>query len=106
MRVIEIALRALHACLGLTPPNNPSWGIWLKQIRDERVRRRDRTWTENDHFQDVYSRLDAIKDAHRDSTMHVQTIHTVEEAGLISENANGLMKKIVSRMDENGDPRA
>jgi hypothetical protein len=36
----------------------------------------------------------------------VQTIHTEEEAALIFENAKKLMKKIVPRMDENGDPRA
>jgi hypothetical protein len=106
MHVVEVGLRAVHACLGLQPPDNPSWGIWLKQIRDERVRRGDRTWSENDYFQDVYSSLDAIKDAHRDPTMHVQTIHTEEEAILIFEHTKGLMKKIASRMDESGNPKA
>ena len=106
MHIVEIALRAVHACLGLTPPDNPSWGIRLKDIRDERVRRGDRSWSENDYFQDIYSRLDAIKDAYRDPTIHVETIHTEEEADLIFKNTEALMKKIASRMDENGEPKA
>jgi hypothetical protein len=106
MHVVEIALKAIHGCLGLTAPDNPSWGIWLKQIRDDRVRRGDRKWPENDYFQDVYSRLDAIKDAQRDPTLHVQTIHTEDEADLIFRNTKALMKKIACRMDENGEPKA
>lgn len=107
MHVVEIALRAIHLCLGLTPPvDNPSWGILLKNIRDERMQRGDRKWPENDYFQDVYSRLDAIKDAQRDPTLHVQTIHTEDEADLIFRNTKMLMKKIASRMDENGERKA
>jgi hypothetical protein len=106
MRVVEQALRAIHRCLNLPIPDSPSWGIWLKQIREERVKRGDRKWPENDYFQDVYSRLDAIKDAQRDSTMHVETIHTEEEARLIFENTGAFMKKIASRMDESGEPKA
>jgi hypothetical protein len=106
MHVVEIALRAIHLCLGLTPPaDNPSWGILLKNIREERVRRGDRKWPDNDYFQDVYSRLDAIKDAQRDPTLHVQTIHTEDEADLIYRNTKALMKKIASKMDEKGEPR-
>src|SRR5262249_16155953 len=104
MRVVEIALRAVHACLGLNPPTNPNWGRLLGEVRDERVRR-GRAWPENEYFQDVYASLDAIKDAQRNPTIHVETIHTETEAALIFENTKGLMRKIASKMDEKGDPR-
>ena len=106
MRVVERGLRAVYLCMGLTVPDNNSWGIWLKGIRDERMRRGDRKWSENDYFQDVYSRLDATKDAQRDPTIHIETIHTESEAAVIYENTKALMQKIASRMDEDGKPKA
>lgn len=106
MHVIERALRAVHACLGLSVPNNPSWGIWLSQIRDERLQRGAKNWPESAFFQDICQHLDSIKDAQRDPTLHVETIHTEEEASLIFENTKAFMKKIALRMDENGDPKA
>lgn len=105
MRVLERALKAVNACLGLPLPNNPSWGIWLNEIRQERLKR-GKNWQENDFFQDVWQRLDSIKDAQRDPTMHVQTIHTEQEASIIFSNTEAFMKKLASRMDENGDPKA
>jgi hypothetical protein len=106
MRTIERALRAIYSCLSLPTFNNPSWGILLAEIRKERLRRGDVAWPENSFFQDIWQRLDSIKDAQRDPTIHVETIHTEEEAKQIFESTKGFMKKIASRMDENGEPKA
>ncbi len=106
MHVLEMALQAIHACLGLPIPDNASWGIWLKGIRDERQKRGLTNWSESVFFQDVCQHLDSIKEVHRDPTLHVDTIHTAEEALLIFENAKTFMKKIASRMDEKGEPKA
>src|ERR1700733_4607236 len=54
MHVIEHALRAVHLCLSLPIPDNPSWGIWLSEIRKERIKRGDKAWKENLFFQDIW----------------------------------------------------
>ena len=105
-RITELGLRAIHNCLGIAPPNIATWGEWLKNIREERSKRGNRGWSENDLFQDLYSRLDAIKDAIRNPTIHVQTIYTEEEAKLLYDATKALMEKISSRMDEKGLPLA
>lgn len=102
MRIIEVALKATHAYLGLIVSDR-NWGVLLSQIRTERVRRGP-TWVDKDYFQDLYARLDAIKDAWRNTTMHVENDYTEEEARLILGNVRGLMEKIASRMDEKGLP--
>lgn len=106
MRVLEHGIKAVILCLGLTIPDNPSWGILLSEIRKERLRRGDSKWEENDLFQDLWQHLDSIKDAQRDGTMHVETIHTEEDATLIFDNTRAFMKKVAARMDENGEPKA
>jgi hypothetical protein len=105
MRVVEIALKAVSRCLSLPPPANPNWGMWLNPIRDEN-KRRGAKWSDHQFFQDVYQRLDAIKDAQRNPTLHVATTHTEEEAFLIFKVTENFMKKLAARMDENGDPKA
>lgn len=105
MHVIERALRAVHMCLSLPIPDNPTWGIWLSQIREERIKRGDRKWSESAFFQDIWQHLNSIKDAQRDPTMHVESIHTESEAMLIFDNTKALMKKIASKMDQNGEPK-
>jgi hypothetical protein len=106
MHIVERALRAVHMCLSLSIPNNPSWGIWLSQIREERIKRGDKRWPENLFFQDIWQHLNSIKDAQRDPTMHVESTHTESEAILIFENSRALMGKISARMDEIGNPKA
>lgn len=105
MRAMENVLKSVAACLSVTPPNTRNWGDWLRIIREERLRRGSK-WAENDLFQDIWQRLDAVKDAQRNPTMHVETIYTEEEAKAIYELTKGFMKKIASRMDENGQPLA
>jgi len=106
MRILEIALKATNSCLGLPMPANRNWGGILAQIRDERLKRGGTKWADNDFFQDVWQRMDSIKDAQRNTTMHVESIYTEEEASVIFESTKAFMKKIASRMDEDGNPKA
>jgi hypothetical protein len=105
MRVMEIALKAVRQCLGVSASGR-NWGDALKDIRDERAKRGLVKWAKNDFFQDVYGRLDAIKDAWRNTTMHVENVYTEEDAARIFDYTKGFMEKIASHMDENGLPRA
>jgi Spy/CpxP family protein refolding chaperone len=95
------------SCIGATPPTNKNWGAWLKAIIDERLKRNvGGKWSGSDFFQDAYQRLDAIKDAQRNSTMHVEIIDTEEMARQVFEATRSFTKKIASGMDESGDPKA
>jgi hypothetical protein len=63
-------------------------------------------FSETDLFQEFYARLDAVKDAWRNSTMHVEKQYSPEEAEAIFSMTCSFMSKIASRMDETGQPLA
>lgn len=105
MRILEGSLRAIHCYLGIDKElsgNNRNWGNVLRGIREE-IGRRGPNWIERDYFKEIYARLDAIKDAWRNNTMHVESIYTEQEAKVLFENTRGLMQKIASQMDEQGN---
>ncbi|MES2282939.1 MAG: hypothetical protein V4542_16110 [Pseudomonadota bacterium] len=109
MRVIEVSLKAIAKHLGAKQPNNPNWGSWLVEINREIEKRSpvgSKKWVDNDFFQDVYHRLDAIKDAQRNPTLHTETVHTEGEALLIFQVTEAFMQKIASKMDQDGLPLA
>lgn len=108
MRVMEVALKAISKCLGLSTPNNPNWSNWLRPIRTEGERRNalPGKWIEFQDFQDWWQRIDAIKDAQRNQTMHVTIVYTAEEADIIFKATDGFIRKLPARMDENGLPLA
>ena len=57
-------------------------------------------------FDEIYASLAAIQNPYRNATMHLDQKYTTDEAKHIFDIAGGLMKKIASRMDENGQPLA
>lgn len=107
MRIMESALRAIHACLGMPPPltgNDRTWGSILKAIRDNyKVRP---AFSEMQTFQELHARLDAVKDAWRNGTMHVENKYTEEEAKYLFSVTKVFVQKLALRMDEGGKPLA
>jgi hypothetical protein len=106
MRIVEIGLGAVHACLGIQVAligNDRNWGSILNRVRDE-IRTRGSKWAEHDLFQEIHVQLVAVKDAWRNATMHVETKYTEEDAQRIFEAVRGLMMKLASRLDEQGQP--
>lgn len=107
MRVMELSLHAVHKCLGLPQPlvgNDRNWGNILNAIRDNYKSRR--AFAEIQTFQQLHARLDAVKDAWRNGTMHVERKYTKEDAETIYAMVRGFMMNVASRMDENGLPAA
>jgi len=47
-----------------------------------------------------------MQNPYRNATMHLDKVYTPEDARYIFEVVGGIMRKISSRMDENGDPKA
>lgn len=116
MRAIEVALEAVRTCLGIPAPTkgqHKAWGAALDRIREEIEGREKLTWPrqwsskeDKKLFQQVYASLDAIKDAWRDSTMHVESDYNAREAAHLFALTKGFMQKVASRLDEDGQPLA
>jgi hypothetical protein len=107
MRVMETALHAVHGCLGISNPiagNDKTWGSILQKIRLEYRARPN--FSEMALFQELHALLDAVKDAWRNGTMHVEDKKTEEEAKVIMITVKAFMQKLASRMDEQGLPLA
>lgn len=107
MRILEVALHAIYGCLGLPQlaKNERSWGALLGRIKDS-LALRGKTWAELPLFQIVYERLEAVRHAQRNNTMHVEDKYTEEGAKLVFDNTKQFMAKLASRMDQDGLPLA
>ncbi len=116
MRTTEIGLGAVRACLGIPSPDKTadrSWGAILKTIKevmDERNKRLSiKPWNlpgDKEFFDGAYASLDAVKNAWRNTTMHVEIKYTEEEADRVFRAVHGFMDRLSERMDEQGQPRA
>jgi hypothetical protein len=114
MRTMEIAIRAVARSLGVPDPVKDAernWGRILDKIKKEIDRRNSEKpaqWSSNDRnfFAEVYVSLDAVRIAWRNPTMHVENKYTDDEAEQILGAVRGFMKKLASRMDEDGIPTA
>ncbi|SED60060.1 hypothetical protein SAMN05444161_3560 [Rhizobiales bacterium GAS191] len=115
MRILEIGIKASSACLSIPDPIKDAernWGVMLRKFKDEMDRRNNvaqprwNTHTDKDFFAEIYASLDAVRNVWRNAAMHVETKYTVEEADHILGAVRGFMKKLASRMDEQGRPLA
>jgi hypothetical protein len=115
VRVLEVGLKACRSCLGMpesTKPADRNWAAILRVFNDEFKRRSAlgaKGWkkkTDKAFFEEVYVSLDAVRNPWRNATMHVESKYLPEEAEHIFVAVRGFMKKVSSRMDERGRPRA
>jgi hypothetical protein len=113
IRCLEAAIRALARCLGIADPTKAAgrnWGAVLKTVKDELDRRwptsTDRLSGDGEFFDSAYAALAAMQNPWRNATMHLDQKYTEDEAAHLHEVIKGFMRKIASRCDENGDPKA
>jgi hypothetical protein len=116
MRLMEIGLKAVARCLGIPDPTKAAernWGAILSAIKTDLEvhggKTPTKTWKDSagrEFFESAYASLDAVRVAWRNTTMHVENKYTDEEAEHLFGAVRGFMKKLASRLDENGDPRA
>jgi hypothetical protein len=114
MRILELGISALSACLSIPDPVKPAernWAIILKKIKEDGIEKKWRTTADRMKgdgllFESLHASLDAIKNPWRNETMHVSGKYTDDEAKHIFVAVEGFMKKLSSRMDENGLPLA
>jgi hypothetical protein len=113
IRALEAAIRAISRCLRIPDPTRAAdrnWGAMLKKINAEIDRRwsgsSNRMSGDGEFFDNAFAALAAMQNPYRNSTMHLDQKYTSEEASHIFEVVGGFMKKLASRMDEDGLPLA
>lgn len=113
MRVLEIGLKASSSCLKIPSSFNGAdrnWGAMLRKMKDEVERRNKATppaWQRVDDknfIEEIYASLDAVRNVWRNSTMHVEKKYKPDEAEHILVAVKGFMRKLASRIDEDGKP--
>lgn len=112
MRVMEAGLVALRRHLGIAEPTklgDRSWGPILQGVREEIDNRYPRSRrlgnTKGADLEDLYTRLDTVRNSIRNNTMHLERTYSFEEAISIQNNAALFMTKLAALCDENGDPK-
>ena len=113
IRCLEAAIRAISRCLGIPDPTKAherNWGKMLGAVKGEIDRRwptnSDRMTGDGQAFDEVHAALAAIQNPWRNATMHLDQKYTEEEVKHIFDIVCGLMKKVASRCDEDGEPKA
>jgi hypothetical protein len=110
---LEAAIRALSRCLGIQDPTKAAgrnWGAMLKTVKSEIDLRwpssTNRLSGDAEFFDSAYAALASMQNPWKNATMHLDQKYTLEEAAHLHEIIRGFMRKIASRCDENGDPKA
>lgn len=113
MRVMEIAVRATAACLGVPDPTRPAeknWGEMFRQIKDAMNNKwpnaASRMTGDGQFFESLMASLEAVKNPWRNATMHVENTYSITEADRIRHAVEGLMIHMAARFDERGQPKA
>ena len=115
MRIMEIGVTAARQSLGIPDPIKPAqrnWGFILNKF-DEEIKQRNKAvpprWVaavDSDFFAEAYVSLDAVRNVWRNATMHVEKVYTEEDAEHVFSAVRAFMRKLASRVDEQGLPLA
>lgn len=113
MRTMEIGVRATTRCLGVPDPikgTDRNWANILEAIKAGIKAKWPnaiaRMTADATLFESLHASLDAVRNPWRNATMHVESKYTDDEAEHIFIAVKGFMKKLASRCDEKGLPRA
>jgi hypothetical protein len=113
LRCLEAAIRAMSRCLAIPDPTKAAdrnWGKMLGLVKREIERRwptgTDRLTGDGQTFDELHAALAAMQNPWRNATMHLDKKYTEEEAEHIFDVVGGLMRRVASRCDEDGEPKA
>jgi hypothetical protein len=112
VRCLEGGLRAISRCLAIPDPTKGSERSWTKSLSAIKTEM-DKRWPASGRlsgdgrlFEEIYAVLSAMQNPWRNATMHLDQKYTEEEARNIFNSVGVLMKRLASRCDENGEPKA
>ena len=107
MRVMEIALRAAEGSLQLPPPADKNWGTLLARWHSKKIVTFPASlpiYTAHEAFyKDIRATLCAVKDAWRNSTMHVERDYEEDEAKEVITAVRSFVRKLAVQIDEKGN---
>jgi hypothetical protein len=113
MRLMEIGIKSIARCLRIPDPIKPAernWGFVLGEIKKGIENKWSTSASRNSgdgaFFESLYATLDAVRNPWRNATMHVESKYTEAEAQHIFNAVAGFMRKLASRCDEDGEPKA
>jgi hypothetical protein len=104
LRVLEVALRALHIALEAKDPakSTRSWAMYLKLMRDSIDERRSTLGDMLAYYERAHVSLMSIDRAWRNPTMHVENSYNMEEALDIATHVTSFLRFVAFRIDETG----
>jgi hypothetical protein len=112
IRCLEGAILALSRCLRIPDPikaADRNWGAMLRLVKGEVDRRwptsTDRLGGDGQAFDELYGALAGLQNPYRNATMHLDKVYTEEDANHTFELVRGLMRRVASRCDEDGEPK-
>ncbi|MGH9929933.1 MAG: hypothetical protein ACREA9_12020 [Pyrinomonadaceae bacterium] len=106
MRALETSLRLFVTSLGhALPKHNRSWGVILqdpiKNLRETDPTKRSPQWNSNrDFYAGATARLLAVKDAWRNTTMHVEINYDEEQAKEVWDHVKSFMRHVATTIPE------
>lgn len=114
IRCLEAGIRAVARSLNIPDPikgSDRSWGKTLGVIKTEIDKRwpassAGRMSGDGQFFDEFYGSLSGMQNPYRNATMHLDHKYTEDEAEQILIVVKGIMRKVASRMDEQGEPKA
>ena len=112
MRCLEVGIQAIAKCLDIPDPDKGplrNWGTILKEIKAKTGPQKSMHELMGDDarfFDEIHTALAAIQTTYRNPTMHFDVTYKDKKAFDLFNVVKGLMQKIASRMDEDGQPRA
>lgn len=113
IRCLEAGIQAICKSLVIPDPTKGADRSWPNLLRaiDSATEQRwpsktGRMSGDAEVFDQLYGSLSGMQNPYRNATMHFDHSYTPEDAKLIFDIVCGFMKKIASRMDENGLPLA
>lgn len=113
IRCLEVGITAISRCLSIPDPSKGAernWKSLLNKVKAEI----DRRWStpasrfsgDGAAFEALYAVLVAMQNPYRNATMHFDQQYTKDDSAHIFAMVGGVMRKIASRMDEQGQPLA
>jgi len=110
MRVVEVGVKAFAQALGVlgaVRTAQPSWGEVLRLTNAEiqaKNKSGDPSWTpeKRGFFENVQADLMTVKNAWRNTTMHVENTYDDERAEDVFNAVKGFMRHLAKHIDESG----
>lgn len=113
VRCLEAGFAAIWRCVGVPDPLSGFERNWSNRLRkvSEQLEARwpaksGRMSGDAKFFDEVVGAISAMQNPYRNSTMHLDSVYTEDDARMVFNLVRGLIQKIASRMDENGLPLA